>query len=199
MEKVRRKTGYHHGDLRQHLVAATRALVEEKGPDLFSVSEASRAAGVSTAAPYRHFADRTEMLVAVALEGFAEMTQDFEAAVAGRLAGSDEAITALGLAYVHFAAANPGLFRMMFAGDHKTEPMEEAGHCCYDVVLQQIARRYGRPEVDETVKRAAFPIWTFVHGLAFLLIDGKTDFAGVEAEVEPLVALAARRLLDPAV
>ena len=61
MDEVTAKTRYHHGDLRQQLITATRALVEEKGPDGFSVSEACRAAGVSTAAPYKHFQDRTEI------------------------------------------------------------------------------------------------------------------------------------------
>jgi AcrR family transcriptional regulator len=197
MNEVRRKTGYHHGDLRQQLVAATRALVEEKGPDLFSVSEAARAAGVSTAAPYRHFGDRTEMLVAVALEGMAEMTAAFEAAAEGKMPGSDEAISAIGEAYVRYAEAHPGVFRMMFAGDHKTEALEEAGHSCYAVVLGQIACRLGKTDVDDEVKRAGFPLWTFVHGLAFLLIDGKTDFAEMDGEIETLVALATRQLLAP--
>ncbi|MEM6374564.1 MAG: helix-turn-helix domain-containing protein, partial [Pseudomonadota bacterium] len=64
-----KRTNYHHGDLRADLVEATRRLVEEKGPDRFSVSDACRAAGVSTAAPYRHFEDRDEMLLAVCAEG----------------------------------------------------------------------------------------------------------------------------------
>jgi len=197
MEQVRQKSGYHHGDLRQHLVAATRALVEEKGPDLFSVSEAARAAGVSTAAPYRHFGDRTEMLVAVAAEGMAEMTEAAQAAVAEHEPGSDAAITALGLSYVAFAEANPGVFRMMFAGDHKTDELEAAGERCYSVVLGQIASRFGKPEVDEEIKRATFPLWTFVHGLAFLVIAGKMEFADMEGEVENLVGLATRQLLAP--
>lgn len=197
MNQVRRKSGYHHGDLRQQLVAATRALVEEKGPDLFSVSEAARAAGVSTAAPYRHFSDRTEMLVAVALEGMAEMTSAFQAAAKGKAPGSDEAISAIGEAYVRYAEAHPGVFRMMFAGDHKTDALEEAGHECYSVVLGQVAHRLGRVDVDEDVKRAGFPLWTFVHGLAFLLIDGKTDFAEMDGEIGSLVSLATRRLLAP--
>lgn len=197
MDQVKRKTGYHHGDLRQQLVAATRALVEAKGPDLFSVSEAARAAGVSTAAPYRHFADRTEMLVAVALEGMAEMTAAFEAATQGKEPGSDAAIAAIGEAYVRYAEAHPGVFRMMFAGDYKTEALEEAGHSCYAVVLGQIAQRLGKTDVDDEVEKAGFPLWTFVHGLAFLLIDGKAEFAEMEQEIGDLVSLATRRLLDP--
>lgn len=195
MTNVKAKTAYHHGDLRQQLLAATRALVEEKGPDLFSVSEACRAAGVSTAAPYRHFADRTEMLIAVAMEGFAEMSKGFEAALLGLAPGSPEAITALGQSYVEYAEANPGLFKMMFAGDHHTESLEEAGHGCYGVVLGQVAAYLGRDEIDEEVMRTAFPLWTFVHGLAFLRIDGKAEFAKAQTNVDEMVAIATRRLL----
>lgn len=198
MAEVKAKTAYHHGDLRQQLVAATRTLVEAKGPDLFSVSEACRAAGVSTAAPYKHFADRTEMLVAVAHEGFAEMEAAFKAAVEGKIPGSEEAFTALGVAYVTYAEANPGMFKMMFAGDHKTEELEAAGACCYAVVLGQMAARLGKTELDAAVYQAGFPLWTFVHGLAFLRIDDKAEFARIETPLTDLVGMATRRLLsDP--
>lgn len=195
MTKVKSKTGYHHGDLRQQLVTATRALVEAKGPDLFSVSEACRAAGVSTAAPYKHFADRTEMLIAVAMEGFAEMAADAQKAVSQHPPGSDAAITAMGVSYVEFAEANPGMFKMMFAGDHKTETLEEAGHVCYGIVLGQIAARLGKSEIDEEVMQTTFPLWTFVHGLAFLRIEGKAEFAKVQSSVHDLVDMATRQLL----
>lgn len=199
MEQVRQKSGYHHGDLRQQLVTATRTLVEEKGPDLFSVSEACRAAGVSTAAPYRHFSDRSEMLVAVSLEGFGEMCEAFREATAPYPEGSEEAIAAMGTAYVRFAEANPGIFRMMFAGDRKTDTLEEAGHGCYEIVLSQVAAHIGRKEIDEAVMQAAFPLWTFVHGLAFLTIDGKAEFAKVQLDLPEVVARATRQLLGPTV
>ncbi|MEM9708641.1 MAG: TetR/AcrR family transcriptional regulator [Pseudomonadota bacterium] len=195
MEQVKSKTGYHHGDLRHQLVTATRQLVEEKGPDLFSVSEAARAAGVSTAAPYRHFGDRTELLIAVAHEGFGEMTAAFSSAVAAHQPGTSEALVAVGTAYVEFAEANPGLFKLMFAGEHKTEALEEAGHQCYGVVLGQIAQHLGKTEVDDEVMRIGFPLWTFVHGLSFLRIDGKADFAKMHAPVHEIVAFATRQLL----
>ena len=196
MTKVMAKTGYHHGDLRQQLIAATRALVEEKGPDNFSVSEACRAAGVSTAAPYKHFADRTEMLRAVALEGFAEMTARFHRAIHGQPKGSIEAIAALGVEYVAYAEENPGLFRMMFAATEDTEETHQAGHDCYGALLAQIAAHLGRDTVDQTVIETAFPLWTYVHGLSFLRIDGKVDFARVGRPVEELVLDGTRRLLD---
>lgn len=196
MSNVKTKTAYHHGDLRQQLVTATRALVEAKGPDLFSVSEACRAAGVSTAAPYKHFADRTEMLVAVAMEGFKEMSEAAQIAVDQYPPGSDAAIAAMGVSYVEYAEANPGMFKMMFAGDHKTDTLEEAGHACYGIVLGQVAARLGKSDIDDEVMQTTFPLWTFVHGLAFLRIEGKADFAKVQTSVKDLVEMATSQLMS---
>ena len=195
MVQTKQKTAYHHGGLREQLIATTRALVEEKGPDGFSVSEACRAAGVSTAAPYKHFADRNEMLKAVALQGFAEMTASFREAEADHTPGTLEAISAVGNAYVAYAVANPGLFKMMFAAPDDSEDTEEAGHACYAVVLGQIAAYLGKSEVDEEVMAAGFPLWTFVHGLSFLTIDGKAEFAKTQAPPEMIVMDATKKLL----
>ncbi|MEM1064398.1 MAG: TetR/AcrR family transcriptional regulator [Pseudomonadota bacterium] len=195
MQKTAQKTGYHHGDLREQLIATTRGLVEESGPDVFSVSEACRRAGVSTAAPYKHFTDREDLLRAVALQGFTEMTERFHAAVAPHVPGTLDAIAAVGTAYVAFAENNPGLFKMMFAASKDHPATEEAGHGCYGVVLNQIARYLGHAEVDDRVMEAGFPLWTFVHGLSFLRIDGKAEFAKMGASVEDIVTRATARLL----
>lgn len=194
--KVTGKAGYHHGDLRQQLVTATRELVEEKGPEGFSVSEACRRAGVSTAAPYRHFGDKTDMLAAVILEGMRDMTAALHKAAAEFTHGSVEGIIASGVAYVAFAESHPGVFRMMFSEDYKREDLEVAGHDCYSVLLMQVAAFLGKSEVDDDVLRASFPLWTFVHGMSFLRIDGKAEFARMQTPVADLVADATRRLLD---
>jgi AcrR family transcriptional regulator len=193
--KVTGKTGYHHGDLRQQLVTATRELIEEKGPEAFSVSEACRRAGVSTAAPYRHFGDKTDMIAAVVLEGMAEMTARLHAAAAPFPHGSVEGIAASGTAYVAFAEAHPGVFRVMFAENSGRADLEEAGHECYSGLLLQVAAYLGKAEIDEDVLRASFPLWTFVHGMSFLRIDGKAEFAKMQTPVAELVADATRRLL----
>ena len=109
-----------------------------------------------------------------------------------------DAVTALGVAYVTYAEANPGMVKMMFAGDHKTEELEAAGACCYAVVLGQMAARLGKTELDAAVYQAGFPLWTFEHGLAFLRIDDKAEFARIETPLTDLVGMATRRLLsDP--
>src|SRR3978361_2567018 len=70
---------YHHGDLKRALTEAALALVAEKGPKGFTLSEAARRAGVSLAAPYRHFADKADLLASVAEQGFLELHQTITA------------------------------------------------------------------------------------------------------------------------
>ena len=135
------------------------------------------------------------MLRAVALQGFAEMTERFHIVLEGKTMGSIEAVSALGTAYVGFAQENPGVFRMMFAASEDSTETEAAGHACYGALLAQIAIYLGREEVDDVVMQTAFPLWTFVHGLSFLMIDGKADFAKMKRSVPDLVTEGTRRLL----
>lgn len=192
------KEAYHHGDLRDALVGATRTLIEQKGAPGFSVADAARMVGVSTAAPYRHFADRTAMLMAVAADGMARLGQDFDDAVQGHDPGSLAAISALGRAYVDFAVAEPGVFRLMFA--NHVEPDDNlvaAGDACFGHLLTQVAAFHGGDLDDQALRIAALPLWTFVHGVAALAIDGKLERSGVSLPSGPMIDLATARLLGP--
>lgn len=194
------RKSYHHGDLRAALVGATRRLVEENGPDRFSVSDACRAAGVSTAAPYKHFHDREDMLRAVAYEGMERFHDRMRAAAARHAPGSLEAIAAIGLAYIEFAQAEPGVFRLSFgiARTHKDhDEMVEQGLRNYAVLLEQLVARSGKTEPDEEVMRLAFPLWTMVHGLAFLLIDEKAADLKLRVDLEEFMRDNTRKLLGP--
>ena len=106
--------GYHHGNLREALISAALELIAQKGPAGFTFAEAARAAGVSPAAPYRHFRDREALLADVAREGF----QRFEAMLStGWAAGKPDALTAfnnVGRAYLAFARAEPAYYAAMF-------------------------------------------------------------------------------------
>ena len=191
-----KRDGYHHGDLRQALLDATRELVEELGPEGFSVSEACRRAGVSTAAPYRHFKDRGELLRGVALQGMARMEAILRATLAGYPSGTIESIAAIGQDYLAFAEAEPQVFRMMFAADAgEGDEVKEAGISCYGIVLNEVRALLGKPDIDEEVQRRTFPLWAFVHGVAFLQIDGKMDVSKVQDDVPGVITEATRRLL----
>jgi AcrR family transcriptional regulator len=195
---VQKRDAYHHGDLRAGLVEAARALVEAKGPDRLSLSDCCRASGVSTAAPYRHFADKDDLLLSVALEGLGRQRRAMQAATEGHPPGSTDAIAAMGLAYVTFAQAEPGVFRLMFALSRSLRdsgPLLEAGRDTFGVLLQQMTIRMGKPGVDAEVIARSFPLWTFVHGLSFLLIDEKAQAMEVSLDLPAMIRDNARRLL----
>ena len=106
--------GYHHGNLREALIRAALQLIAEKGPGGFTFAEAARYAGVSPAAPYRHFRDRDELMSSVALRGF----EQFAAALAKAWdEGRPEPVAALdrlGRAYLDFARTEPAYYAAMF-------------------------------------------------------------------------------------
>jgi AcrR family transcriptional regulator len=113
--KAASNLAHHHGDLRAQLIAAVRGLIETHGPDGFSVAEAARRAGVSAAAPNKHFKDRPEILRAVAGKAMDRLRQGVEGAAAQHPTGSLEAVAAIGQAYVDFARSGPGVFRLIFS------------------------------------------------------------------------------------
>lgn len=198
-----RKTGYHHGDLRAALVASTRALVEAKGPDHFSVAEAARAAGVSTAAPYRHFKDRDELLAAVCLDAMARHHDQMVAALAPVPPATPERIKRLGEVYVAFARAEPAMFRLSFGSRQKPEALEKLKGDMeeidtFGIVVSEVADVLGLPHEHPEARRRAFLLWTIVHGLSFLLIDDKVQVAGIEIDVDAFLDDVGRRVLsDP--
>src|SRR5436190_10261366 len=101
---------YHHGDLPAALLRAAGQTLEKKGIGALSLREAARRAGVSHAAPYRHFPDREALLAALAAEGYAMLGS------AQREAAAVHGLRGMGEAYVHFALAHPQRFRLMFGG-----------------------------------------------------------------------------------
>lgn len=177
---VAQKAAYHHGDLRAQLIAAVRHLVEVHGPDGFSVAEAARRAGVSSAAPYKHFKDRHEILRGVVSEAMDRLREAMEAGAAAQAPGSLEAVAAVGLAYVDFARAEPGVFRLVFGltEGHETAPdLLAKGESCFGVVVEASAACLGLPAGSPDVLRRSYMLWSFVHGHSFLTIDMKHKVA----------------------
>lgn len=172
----RERASYHHGNLRAQLIAAVRELVEIHGPDGFSVAEAARRAGVSSAAPYKHFRDRPEILRGVVSEAMDRLRSAMEAGRNRHPRGSLEAIAAVGQAYVDFARAEPGVFRLIFGltEGHEDDPeLLAKGEACYAVVIEATAARLGLAPDNPVVQRKAYILWSFVHGHSFLTIDFK--------------------------
>ena len=108
------KQGYHHGNLRQALVEATLTLIAEKGPQGFTMAEAAKLAGVSTAAPYRHFSGREALIAEAARQGFEIFVTRMEAAFNDARPNPLTAFMATGRAYLAFARSNAGHYVAMF-------------------------------------------------------------------------------------
>src|SRR5271163_3368051 len=101
------RRGYHHGNLREALIDATLELISAKGPAGFTIAEAARLAGVSPAAPYRHFRDAESLLAEVATLGFDAFRDSLAAALARHPADPARAAEAIGRAYLGFAREEP--------------------------------------------------------------------------------------------
>jgi AcrR family transcriptional regulator len=108
------RKGYHHGNLKQALIDATIGLITDKGPSGFTMSEAAKQAGVSAAAPYRHFKGREDLIAEVAKQGFAIFADLLEYAYAKGGGSAVASLEATGRAYLAFARKHPGHYIAMF-------------------------------------------------------------------------------------
>jgi AcrR family transcriptional regulator len=167
-----KRENYHHGDLRAALIEAGLKLVEQRGADDIGLREAARAVGVSATAVYRHFPDKGAFLRALAQEGLERLAvtqREASEQAGGGIAGFD----ATGRAYVRFALANPGLFRLIFSSA-KGNPMDwdnvsdDAMRLLRDNAVRLVAADRG----PEEAKIFALRAWAMVHGLAVLMLDG---------------------------
>jgi AcrR family transcriptional regulator len=187
------KTTYHHGDLRAALVDAAMAVLEESGETELSLRAVARRAGVSPAAPYRHYADREALVSAVAAVGYRELAERLTAAHPSP--STPEQLASVAIAYVQFALERPALFRIMF-----TEPCDRDND--ERLAATAAVSHYVRAIVERTFPQAdaeslATAIWALVHGLAFLHLDGKLD-AGNPAVVAERTSAAIHALLTAA-
>ena len=173
----RRPDRYHHGDLRRALLLEAVRTIHAEGAAALTLRGVGDRLGVSRTALYRHFADKQALLDEVAAEGFRMLRAALhEAWGTGGRAGFD----AMGIAYVHFAVAHPSHYRVMFGGlaaRHEASPADAEGagesadafQVLVDaIVAEQAAGRIRR----EDPQALAFYIWSMVHGVAMLALDG---------------------------
>lgn len=169
--------GYHHGNLREALVAAGLELLDESGSAEISLRELARQVGVSANAAYRHFENKEALLVAMAAEGFRRLAAVQLQAVLQRQHAA-EGFLESGRAYVNFARQHPALFRLMFgrfSAANRSEEMEVAGTLAYEGLRHGIAATlHLEPDSPEAVT-SAMHAWSLVHGLSHLVLDGQFD------------------------
>jgi AcrR family transcriptional regulator len=192
------RTGYHHGDLRNALVAAAVDLTSEGGPERVVLREAARRVGVSPTAAYRHFDGQSDLLHAVKLRGQEALTA-FMAAYVAKVPDADDPgegavqrLGALGRGYIRFALERPGLFRAAFCRipDGPVDTTPWAGVSPAGPEPQFSAFHLLTAALDEVVATGRMPVqnrpgaegtaWAAVHGLALLILDGPLARLSVE-------------------
>ena len=192
------KKAYHHGDLRAALVKAGTKLLRERGAAGLSLREVAKAAGVSHAAPYRHFADKQELLAAIAAAGFGRLRTAIESAASAHPDDPRAALHAAAENYVDLAADDPDTMHLMFGGivdpTRLTGDLGVAAQTAFGGLVNVIKRAQ---EAGVVVPGDTFEIslaaWSIVHGLGMLLAGGQlTPAYRTEAERRAVV----RRVID---
>lgn len=193
--RVTRKSpsSYQHGSLREALVNAGLKLLGEGGVANLSLRAAAQLAGVSHAAPYRHFKDKDALIAAIAEQGFRLLTAAMRAEEARAGGASVRArLMAHGRGYLKFATAHPGYLGVIFGGtlskQHTTPELAAAGEEAYRVLRDAVAEgvtsgelRAGDPEL------LSLACWSMVHGLAHLVINHAVAPPGGPAALSAMV------------
>ena len=177
------KRAYHHGDLRQALIAAAEQLVVERGVEGFTLREAARRAGVSPAAPAHHFKDMRGLLTEVALLGFRDFAVALEAADRRGGANPEHRLREQGAAYVEFALQYPARFLLMFRHDKHDKDNAEfvaTARRAYRVLEDAVRAAAGTPpdaELGPEGQGLLLAMWSIVHGFAHLALGGELGIA----------------------
>ena len=166
---------YHHGDLRRTLLATALELVEEHDTSVLTLREVARRAGVTHSAPYHHFPTKAALLAALAEEGFRTLYTEQLKAVAKAGPEPLRRMEALGVAYVLFADAHRGYFRVMFRSDvggwAEFPAVLEAAQLSF-VLLTSTATEARKAGLQADLVQLTLAAWAVVHGLATLWVDG---------------------------
>lgn len=204
------RTSYHHGDLREALLEAGEAVLQERGLQGFTLRECARRAGVSHAAPKHHFGDTRGFLTAIAARGFDRLVEALRrelstVADAGDLVGQFRATSQ---AYVDFALAWPEHFRIMFRCDlldANAAGMAASARQAFCELTNVVLRQRGEPEVaiDQFGSAPFCPAllndvviaWSHVHGYAHLRLEQQLREMDEDAHAEVLQT-ASRRLSE---
>jgi AcrR family transcriptional regulator len=192
------RRGYHHGNLREALIRGALALIAEKGPAGFTIADAARSAGVSPAAPYRHFRDRDDLMADVARLGFEAFTARLSAAWNGGQPNPFRAFEAVGKAYLAFAREEPAFYAAMFDAGTPAEPtpeLRQAGEQAFAVLREaseaicQTLPKDKRPPA----MMMALHVWAVSHGIASLF--GRGGRGGRKTPMSPEELLEAAMLI----
>ena len=192
-----RAHAYHHGDLRTALVEEAAAMISEGGAGSVTMRAIGGRLGVSRAAPYRHFPDKTALLIAVAVQGFERLRGRLESIAAADSPSRLDRLLRMGEEYVRFALEHPAHYRLMWGKEaiaRKDEPeLREAAGALLEHLVGVIESHQRSGEIAPGDARGrAYVAWSAVHGLASLLIEGQID---PKVDVEGLIRQTTETLL----
>ncbi len=195
------RRGYHHGNLREALIEAALDLIREKGPAGFTFAEAARSAGVSPAAPYRHFRDRDALLADIAKRGFEAFTRALAQAWDGGRPNPREAFNRLGAAYLAFARDEPAYFSAMFESGVSLSDYPEVrteGDRAFAVLREACEALIATLPKDRRPPplMMALHIWSLSHGIAALFARGDRARRPIPMRPEELLEAAVLIYLD---
>lgn len=192
----RKKTAYHHGDLRAALVQAALALVEEGGPEALTLREVAARVGVTHPAAYRHFEDKTALLAALAEEGYRLLGDALDTAVegAGAPRSPRERLRALASAYVGFALERPAQYRIMWGPrlntDGRFPSLEAAISRSFDRVRGELERGQQAGAFRAGLPRdRAIGLWVIAHGYVELVARRRIKVKSREKAIEYFLTL----------
>ena len=188
------KKNYHHGDLRKKLLETALEIISEHGLEKVSMRGLGQRIGVSRTAPYRHFADKSALLCAIAEQGHQKLTSVLINANKKLLDDPLTRLTNTGIGYVEFAVANPVHYRIMFGNEilenKRTPELVKAAENSFNELLYAV-----KACQDEKLIKPINPyiiantLWSLTHGISMLLIDGQIQsanaFKGMPAMLQP--------------
>jgi len=187
--------GYHHGNLKEALVQAALDLIAEKGPAGFTFADAARSAGVSPAAPYRHFRDRDALLADVARRGFEEFTTALVRAWDDGNPDTLKAFDRLGRAYLAFAKSEPAYYSAMFeAGvpldvDPQLREVSERAFAVLRAAAEKLVAQIPGASRPPALM-VALHVWSMTHGIASLFSRGDAARRALPMPPEELLEAA---------
>jgi AcrR family transcriptional regulator len=184
--------GYHHGNLKEALVRAALELIAQKGPSGFTFAEAARWAGVSPAAPYRHFRDRDELLSDVARRGFERFELALQRAWDGGRPEPFAAFERVGKAYLAFARTEPAYYSAMFEAGIPLDlnpDLREAGERSFAVLREAAELLIANMKSDQRppALMMALHVWALSHGIASLFGRGDAARRALPMSAEELL------------
>ena len=198
--KAEKCNNYHHGNLHDALIIAAASLIEESGSTDFAMIDAARVAGVSSAAPYRHFKDKEALLEEVCRVAFIALTESAESTATKHPGGSSELIVALGQDYVRFVTSHPQFYDLMWgrvgirAMESPQVNLQSSGFYVLAGAVQDWCESRGVSNTDPV--DLATKLWAMVHGLSGLALSHHLEKFLPEVDINSMVESSCHTFLD---